>query len=274
MISLMSRILPPAAVLLLQACGDQMSIAAESVTTSSVHAEANWNRLATRKIFFGHQSVGANILQGVREIMAADPSLSLNIVESADPSSVPGPALVEAPVGANGDPSSKARDFAQSLANGLGSAGGIALFKYCYVDVVPGSNVQQIFDEYRLTLDTLQARHPEITFVHVTMPLTTGEPAAKRLAMRLLGKTTEKTDLNATRNEFNRLLRRTYQGKAPIFDLAAIESTRADGSRSFVISGADTVYTLAPEWTYDGGHLNEAARYRAARGFLNVLASL
>jgi acetyltransferase-like isoleucine patch superfamily enzyme len=267
------RILPTLSILILQACGDQMTTNAKAATISSIHADTNWQRLKARKIFFGHQSVGANILQGVREIMEADSTLSLRLVQSAEPASVSGPALVEALVGENGDPSSKSRAFARALADGLGESGGIALLKYCYVDVRPGSDARHIFAEYRATVDALKSRHPEISFVHVTMPLTTVESWPKRLARRALGKTTQ-LELNATRNAYNTLLRRTYAGTAPIFDLAAIESTHSDGSRSFITTGADTVYTLAPEWTDDGGHLNAAARYRAARGFLNVLASL
>jgi len=111
--------------------------------------------------------------------------------------------------------------------------------------------------------------------VHVTVPLTAEEKnssftdSAKTTLRRMLGR-----EANVKRNEFNQLLRETYAGKEPLFDLAEVESTRADGKRSYYTRGFDKVYTLAPEWTTDGGHLNEEGRRAAAQKLLQVLAGL
>jgi hypothetical protein len=69
-------------------------------------------------------------------------------------------------------------------------------------------------------------------------------------------------------------MREAYAGRAPVFDLAVLESTRPDGSRVSYTQGADTVYTLAPEYTNDGGHLNEAAKRMVAEQLLIFLARL
>ena len=270
------RSLALAASLVLLACGSEPSVNPATLAMADQPAApsaAQLARLATRKVFFGHQSVGNNILDGVRALIADGEAPALNIVRAADPSTVPGPAIVEAEIGRNGDPLSKARAFDAALARGLGAEGGVALYKHCYVDVVPGTDADALFAAYRANMDSLMTRHPEVTFVHVTMPLTTVEPAGKRLVKRLLGRTTA-VDLNATRNRFNRLLRQTYASKAPVFDLAALESTRPNGARMFVAQGGDTVYTMAPEWTDDGGHLNPAGQRMVARQFLALLAGL
>lgn len=226
--------------------------------------------IATSRIYFGHQSVGANVLDGVRELSSAQPASPLAIVRTRDVDSVAGPALVEFTIGENGDPSSKARDFASVLDQKRGPTPGIAMFKYCYLDITPDTDVGRLFAAHRDSVRALQARHPELTFVHVTAPLTTLEPAPKLLVKRLLGKPTSR-DVNRKRNEFNALLRREFQGE-PIFDLARIESSRADGSRTLFVAGGDTVYTLAPELTDDGGHLNAAGRRAAAMELLSVLS--
>ena len=60
--------------------------------------------LPPKKIFFGHQSVGNNIVQGIRDLMIADSRLKMNIVKSEDPQLIPSPAFVESEIGENGNP--------------------------------------------------------------------------------------------------------------------------------------------------------------------------
>jgi hypothetical protein len=233
-------------------------------------------RLSSRKIFFGHQSVGADILSGIKELAVGDSTVVLRVVRSAEPASISGPALVESPIGTNGDPSSKAKAFAAALARGVGSdqgVGGVAMYKYCYLDFDASTDVPKIFREYREGIDRLKAANPGLTIVHITVPLTSGEAPARALIKRILGKPTV-LDANAKRNQFNALLRQTYRSREPLFDLAALESTLADGTRSFAARGADTVYTLATEYTDDGGHLNARGRRHVAVSFLDLLASL
>jgi hypothetical protein len=230
------------------------------------------SRLNAMKIFFGHQSVGENIIQGVRDIMDQDHRLKLNIVESSQPQSVPGPAFVESLIGKNGNPRSKDKAFADILARGMGSQGGIALYKYCYVDIDFDTDVQQLFEDYRRTIADLTAKYPALIIVPVTAPLEVDDAGLKTSVKTMIGRPTSR-DVNLKRNQFNTLLRKNYAGK-PVFDLAQVESTRPDGSRSYVMSQGQTIYTLAPELTTDGGHLNEAGRKAAARQLLEVLAGL
>jgi len=232
--------------------------------------DAQLQLLATRKTFFGHQSVGMNILQGVRDLMTRDPRLQLNIVRNADPARVSGPALVESGIGKNLDPASKLNDFVAALDRGMGARAAIAVCKLCYVDVTPATDVRQLFDLYRRRVDDVRGRHPGITIVHVTLPLTADEPVLKALAKRALGRATGR-DLNIKRNHYNRLLRDGYGASDVIFDLAAAESTRLDGSRTCFRAGNETIDTLSPEFTSDGGHLNELGRRIAAHAFVVAL---
>src|SRR5581483_4048912 len=181
--------------------------------------------LASKRIFFGHQSVGDNILQGIRDLKASDPRLTLNLVSSADPETISGPAFIETHIGVNRNPDSKNDAFYAILQKGYGAQHGIALYKYCYIDFNPSTDVQQVFSKYRDGIASLKQRYPTLMIVHVTVPLYEDEPGeglqqcSRTFLRRLL-----RRDPNIQRNEFNELLIRTYSGKEPIFDLAKVES--------------------------------------------------
>lgn len=245
------------------------------LTRLSDVSATEWERLAHRRIFFGHQSVGGNLIDGVQRVLAENPQIGLRVVEAANPADVQGPALVHAKIGRNTDPASKNAAFVAAL--GSADAPDIALYKFCYLDVGAATDPDSLFAEYVRTVDRAKAAYPALTVVHVTLPLTTGTPAGpfKALVKRVLGRSPSlEAENNVKRGHYNDLLRARYAGRAPIFDLARIESTRPDGSRAYIMRGADTIYTLAPELTTDGGHLNPLAQRLAAEQFLVLLARL
>jgi len=79
---------------------------------------------------------------------------------------------------------------------------------------------------------------------------------------------------NVARNEFNELIRKEYMGKDAVFDIAGIESTYTDAARETFSQNGKTYYSLVPDYTNDGGHLNELGRKRLAEGLLRLLAGL
>ncbi len=253
------------------ACGGtaRRDMTAERLPSLRDVTPAQWQALASRRIFFGHQSVGKNIMAGVAELLNENPQIHLRVVETADPDSMREAGFYHARIGQNGDPALKTQQFVRA-AEQLG--GGVALLKYCYVDVDRRTDPARLFEQYRRAIDTLRARHPDLTIVHVTMPLTDAENWKGLLVAKLRGRTTARS-LNAIRNRYNTLLRAAYP-RDPIFDVARIESTHADGTRNFFTSGRDTVYYLAPELTSDGDHPNEAASRTAAEQLLVLLARL
>src|SRR2546427_3652753 len=84
----------------------------EQVNRANMFSPEEIQRLGRVKVFFGHKSVGDNILQGVRDLEADHATLSLKVVSSNEPASVKGPALVEASLGENRNPESKNKAFA------------------------------------------------------------------------------------------------------------------------------------------------------------------
>lgn len=266
-----------AIALSLSGCGgEDVSLAPADAQVTRSLADVRpieWEALAGRRIFFGHQSVGRNIMAGMREVLERNPQIQVRIVQSDDPAAVTGAAFIQANIGRNGDPDSKGDAFRRAMDGGFGARGGVAMFKYCYVDVLPGTDVEAMFQDYVKRMEVLQERYPALTMVHVTLPLKRMRTGRREWAKRLLGRSNDMA-LNAKRNRYNEMLKARYSGIEPIFDLAALESTRADGSRSAVRYQGRTVYTLAAEWTDDGAHLNPAAQRRAAEQLLVLLATL
>lgn len=228
--------------------------------------------LNSLRVFFGHQSVGRDILEGVREIIATHAGLHLQVVHTDRPGSLPTPALAEFELGANGDPPSKNRQFAEIVSRGIGQQGYIALLKYCFVDVRSGTNVNKVFADYRELVDQLQSAYPKLLLIHVTLPLTVVEPGPKTWLKSAMGRPNPRND-NMQRDLYNRLLRSTYPANR-IFDLALAEATLPDGSRSFFPASGRHIDTLAPIYTDDGGHLNAIGRRRAALALLQTLGEL
>ena len=209
--------------------------------------ESDLAALAGVRIFFGHQSVGDNILQGVSELLVHQPdALTIEMLtgtaalESAIPSTAAGAAarvtrsaprqpaaLVHAKIGRNEDPSSKCDDFRRIIDQGLAGPVDVALFKFCYIDIHPGTNVEALATTYISCLDGLAQSHPETVFLPVTVPLrqTPGGPGV--WARQLLGRTNQTKVANARRYAFNQQLRTRYAGR-PLFDLAAAEATGAE----------------------------------------------
>jgi hypothetical protein len=237
-------------------------------------SDTEWEALASRRIFFGHQSVGRDIMLGVRQVLAANPAIALKVVDSQDPAAVEGPAFVEARIGRNREPVTKSAAFAAVLRSGYGAEpGAVAMYKFCYVDMQPGSDPVAMFDEYAERIEALRAEFPDLTIVHFTVPLRTAPSGMRERVMTRLGRPTE-TALNVKRERYNQLIREHYGARDPLFDLARIESTRPDGTPAYSIHGGEAVPMLAPEWSSDGGHLNETGQRHTAEQLLVFLARL
>lgn len=229
-------------------------------------ATNDWHALASRRIYFGHQSVGQNLLDGVRQVAG-----NLRLTEGDTAAALQQPGIVHSRVGQNHDPRSKIDAFAAAMRNGLGNVADIALFKLCYVDVTAGTDVQQLFNYYSKTMMQLRSAYPRTTFAHVTVPLTIAPPVWRLLAGRVLNRPVHSVADNIARNRYNELIRRTYAGQEPLFDLALHEVNgrgivRGDARGHF--------WALDNRLTDDGGHLNAEGRRIVATAFLDCLTQI
>ncbi len=231
--------------------------------------------VADKRIFFGHQSVGKNIIKGIQELSQEAGIDDVTIIEYQPSMQLPEHGfLLHAAVGENTKPVSKCLDFQNIINQDLAGKIDIALLKFCYIDINEESDVDELFERYRNILDTLKADHPAITFVHVTAPLRHSEKGAGIWVREMLGKPNRSKLANMKRHQFNELLRSNYNNE-PIFDLEASESTYSDGSQNtFSYNDGKDYPNLIGAYTYDGGHLTETGRKKVAADFIRSLANI
>jgi lysophospholipase L1-like esterase len=226
-------------------------------------------RISRERVYFAHQSVGANLIEGLEDL-AAEADVRLRIVQADRAADLPPAAFGHTFVTENGDPLKKLESFRAALGTG---APDLALIKFCFVDIDRDTDVRALFERYQATIAELRQAHPRTVFVHVTVPLTTVQNGFKAWAKRLLDRPPAGLLENQRRDEYNRLVRAAYAGREPLFDLAGVESTTADGRAVRLVWHGVRVPVLLPEYTSDGGHLNAEGRRRAARELVIVLAA-
>ncbi|MCU0643817.1 MAG: hypothetical protein MUC94_06110, partial [bacterium] len=144
----------------------------------------------------------------------------------------------------------------------------IAFFKFCYVDIDRDNDINKFFDYYVQTIDQIKQEFPALKIIHVAIPLAAHSWGFKRFVKNIVFGDIE----NFKRNLFNEMLKKEFQNKDVIFDLATIESTLPDGTRSSFIYKDKSCFSLARQYTNDGGHLNESGRFYAAKELLTILA--
>ena len=236
--------------------------------------ESNLKRLSNYKIYFGHQSVGYNIIDGINDILQEHESMRLNIVETSNAADFKTPIFAHSRVGKNTQPISKVDAFLSFIEDGIGDEADIAFFKFCYVDFDADTDINKIFDYYRTKMSNLKELYPQTTFVHVTVPLTARQTGIKAAVKKILGRPLWGYDDNIKRNQFNDLLREEFGKEKLLFDLALIEATFPDGSGNVHQKDGQSFQALVLEYTYDGGHLNEKGRRIVAEQLIIFLSNL
>jgi hypothetical protein len=174
--------------------------------------------ILTKRIFFGHQSVGTNILDGVNEILADNEKLKL--IESRNLEDFSGPCIYHCKIGANQDPISKINDFVTLIHSSFGNNVDLACFKFCYTDIQELTDVEHLFETYRNEMDPLTQKYQNTTFLHITVPLRTAEYGLTRIVKNLLGRNSIAVIKNLKRQIFNELMIREYNDTGYLFDLA------------------------------------------------------
>lgn len=248
------------------------SSAAAQAPAADVRLSADLARVAGLRVFFGHQSVGENVLEGVQQL-AGQVGASLRVAEAKNAAAVRPGTLGHAFVGENRFPLKKLEHFARALGDAPAPLDA-ALVKFCYLDIDAASDPKALFEHYRASIAALRARHPRTAFVHVTAPLTRVQGGVKGWVKRALGRAPYGLLENQQRDQYNGLVRAAFAGREPLFDLARVEATAPDGTPVSAEWNGRRIPQLAAQYTDDGHHLNAEGRRRAARELVSVLARL
>lgn len=234
---------------------------------------ADLERVARARVLFAHQSVGRNVLEGTARL-AAEAGVALKIVELRDGRFPEGPGVYHLNIGENGKPEGKLAAFRALLTGPARPTFDLAALKLCYVDLdgADDARARALAEHYLTGIAGLRAQRPDLKLLHLTMPVRDEIHGAKTLIKRLIGVDQTGDADNAARAAYNAVLRQRLTGQ-PLFDIARLESTRADGSRTVFTRRGVAVETLAPGYTSDGGHLNAAGQRHVAAAFLTALAA-
>lgn len=223
------------------------------------------------RLLFGHQSVGDNILHGVRLTYEAALEPVPIIIETRE--NVPtGPFLGHAYVGVNAEPQRKLADFVAIIDGRLGQRVDMAVLKFCYVDITSATNVDSLFEAYVSEIEELEERHPSVRFLHATAPLTTDRSWRAGLRAMLGQGDRHGPDDNLARHRYNTLMRARYGSTGRLFDIAAVEATM-EQSPMLRERGGNQYYVLNRRFSTDAGHLSIAGSRAAAVQFLRVVAA-
>lgn len=234
--------------------------AGPTATRDAVPA-VNSAALCTRRVLFGHQSVGANLLDGLESLSREQGWSGLRIVDLGA-SGIEASAITHFRVGRNGDARSKVVSFERTLRSVAASPPDLAGFKFCFTDFDRSTDVEAVFRSYREALDRLSRDFPSVRFFHLTVPMVRDDSFPRVIVKRVVGKVTAQ-DVNRVRARFNRLLLEAY-GPA-VFDLATAENEGVHDRES---------PSLAAGYTDDGEHLNAAGKRVVGGRFAAFLAGL
>ena len=100
-------------------------------------------------------SVGFNIMDGVTDIMTDNDEIKFTIKETSAVNDFEKPVFAHSRNGANRDWQSKIDGFRDKINDGLGDKADIAFFKLCYVDITGETDVAELFESYRQTMNEL-----------------------------------------------------------------------------------------------------------------------
>lgn len=269
----MRSIIPLLTALTLLSCGANTMDSENRIESKILRiAPQAMKMLSQRTIFFGHQSVGRNILDGLISLSKDYPGIDLEALEFTG--GIQKGAFLHAPIGKNMDPESKIQGFVQYMQQGVGGQVDIAFFKFCYVDITSQTDVDKLFHQFQEAMDDLANAYPDTLFLHTTVPLTIVQTGPRAWVKRIIGRPLGGYADNIQRNRYNTLLKQHYQAKAPIFDLAMVESIRPDGKLNSFHHKGNSFHALVPEYASDGRHLNETGARLAAAEMIAVLSKV
>jgi hypothetical protein len=214
--------------------------------------KSDLNSLPGKKVYFAHQSVGYNIIEGMKKIIAKNNELNfikiLTLEEylqakiTEDDSSF---YLIHSGIGRNMFPDSKISDFRNKL-DTIGQVDA-AFLKFCFIDVNRSTDVNLLHRNYMDAMSQFRLKYGNTKFLYFTCPVTAKENFIRGVIKAILNRP---DDLNKNRNRFNNLIRENEN--IELFDLAFYES-HEDNEKTT----SEREYLLKKYSTSDGGHLND-----------------
>jgi hypothetical protein len=230
-------------------------------------------KLSKKRIYYGHRSIGNNIITGIRDLMKENSQIKFNIIKPGDRVNHKEGFFMHSMISQNASPKSIADDYEKLMSEVSGEYFDIVFIRY--TPFYDKSDLKDIFADYKETLRLLKNKYPKTIFVHGTFPLNRSKTSWKTWIKKIFGKKDIwEYEQNIKVNEFNKLLRKEYYAKEPFFDIAKFQSTYPNGKRSTFTKDGKTYFHTVSDYTYDGVHLNERGRKIVAEQLLMLFADV
>jgi hypothetical protein len=214
---------------------------------------------------------GTEVLAGLGRVYERAGLAPPPVVPAQAAPGVAGGYLAHAPVGRDGDPTSKLRGFASILAGPAGDTVSVAVLALAAADVTARTDVPALFARYERTLARVASRRPDLVVVPATVPLAADRGTWGSL-WALVGRDDELPADNVARERFNAMLRREYAGTDRLWDVAAIGSTAPDGTRALGRDGDLTYPVLDDDYADGPTRLNELGAAATASALVALIA--
>ena len=243
--------------------------------------ETQWAAVRVQRICFVHDALGSEIAAGLRTIASRKPELAYAVrvyrgerrardrSEDETAQSFDRPGIFSVSVGHNGEPEDKIDAFEAILLSDEAATIDVALLKFSCADIGRSTDVNRVLERYVHAIETIRRERPTLRIVHCTAPLREPDHGAKAAIKKIARIGPDAA--NATRGRFNALLRKRFANET-IFDVAAAESVRLDGSEEIVVVQDERWPALAPEYGRGAHDLTDAGRLVLARECLLALA--
>jgi len=218
------------------------------------------------RVFFGHQSVGRNILDGIRQ---NHPNAKIVAYDSQEKGARKY-GIFHKSIGRNGDPYSKIDGFVECVQSAA-TPFDIALMKFCYADIDTMTDVNELFQYYQEAMNKLSRTLPGTRILHCTVPLRSIRLGIRSFLRLAFGRSVTAIQENIQREALSDLVRSDCLENSRLFDIAALESKSLSGSLCVPNYHAVRVPALDPYYSSDGGHLNGVGRRYIAEKFVQLI---
>ena len=243
-----------------------------SGTPTPLTIEQQLALLVNYQIWFGHQSVGNNIMHGTNGDNTNTAGLAYyinlypaagitNVYEPSSISQIPAGTFGDGHIGSNQAPSGKITAFQNGVITTFGGNLDYAFMKFCWYDfgwngseVTTEAQADSLFTSYQNMVSSITSGCSTI-LLHCTVPLT----------YRALDA------YNSLREYYNDKVRTAYSLTGRLFDIADWQSRDVDGNQVLY----NNVRELNSIWNAgDGGHMNADGCNMMAKKLLNLFESI
>ncbi len=225
----------------------------------------------TTRLLFAHQAIGKDIVRGIPLVYNSADIPAPKMLAWDRAKKTKGPLVATAIVGRNGDALGKLRAFARLVNDAPRRNIHVALLALDSQDVNAETDIDDLFQSYTDTMNSLEAASPDISFLYATVPLTTANSWLEIERSKITGLSNVNQPVwqdNIARERLNTLVRDRYSETGRLFDIAALQADTG-GNKVAAKQHEDLwYYVMNPAQSSDGKRLNGSGSQHLAQSLI------